>query len=280
MVSGFLDVYRRYAVGVLSETADAAQAAATTVRKAERRAGELHEEHVRLAGQHMQAEAKTAELATDEEELRRSAEGIRASKAYGAIRDLDERERRVQALGGSAESAIRVASAAPDNEAGKVAGADERAREVVEAARIAAEAIEETRDPLLGAGVRVTMPGVACVMTDGEAGATEMVRLGLHTEPEPLTRPVPARLETTPSDLDGAVDQVNKVSHMATQRGAHAGTRLEQARRLDEQARDVESADRKASEAEQRLTDAVTEAEEEGNGTPPRSLSRATGRPG
>ncbi|MGW0587564.1 TIGR02680 family protein [Streptosporangium sp. NPDC002607] len=263
VVSGFLDIYRRYAVGVLSETADAAQAAVTAVRKVERRAEKLHDDHVLLAEQHMQAEAKTAELATDEEELRRSAEGIRASKAYGAVRDLDERERKVQALGGTAELAIRMAIAARIDEASKVAGADERAREAVEAARIAAEAIEETRDPLLGAGVRATMPGVACVMTDGEAGAMEMVRLGLHTEPEPLTRPVPARLETTPSDLGGAVDQVNKVSHTATQRGTHAGTRLEQARRLDEQARDVESADRKASEAEQRLTDAVTEAEGE-----------------
>ncbi|GAA2285108.1 TIGR02680 family protein [Nonomuraea roseoviolacea subsp. roseoviolacea] len=263
VVSDFLDTYRRYAVGVLSGTAEAARAAAVSAEEAEQQANELCEKHQGLVDDHAQAQAQEAELTITEEELRRSVEGIRGSKAYRAVRELHDREVKVKALEEAAAWALRTASAARDDETGKVRGADERAEDITNVAQQAAAAGEKARDLLSQAGVRATLPRVASARGDEASDRTEVVRLSLDAEPELVARPVPVSLDVTPRDLTDAIEQVTRAAHAAKQRNVHASARLEQARLLDQQAGEVETADKRASEAEQRLTDATREAEGE-----------------
>ncbi|MEV4173874.1 TIGR02680 family protein [Nonomuraea sp. NPDC049709] len=263
VVSGFLGTYRRYAVGVLAETAEAARAAAVTAEDAVRQAGELSERHLRLADEHARTDAQVAELTISEQELRRSVDGIRGSKAYSAVRELHDREVTVRALENAALSALDTANAARDGETGRVRAADERAEEVTDTIREVTSAVTEAHDLLAQAAVHATLPQVSCVREDGDVGGAEVVRRSLHAEPEPLIRPAPARLDVMPPDLSDAIHRVVRAEHAAKQRDVHAITRREQALRLDQQAREVEAADKRASREEQRLADATREAEEE-----------------
>lgn len=262
-VSGFLGSYRRYVAGVLSETAETVHAAATTAEAAERKATEVCDQHRRLTSEHTDAGRRLAQLTDSERELQATVEGIRDSQAYRDVRELDDREKRVTALRKAAASALGTASSARDGEADKVRTADERAAEVTDAAQQVTSSLAEARDLLAQAGVHAALPQVACVREDGDPGSTEVVRLSLDADPAPVTRPVPARITLTPTDLSDAIGQVARAEEAAKRRLAHADARRVQAREIDEQAREVEAADKRASQEEQRLADVRQEAEEE-----------------
>ncbi|GAA1270968.1 TIGR02680 family protein [Sphaerisporangium rubeum] len=261
VVAAFLDTYRRYAAGVLSETAKATQATAVAVTEAEREADEARDIHLRLTEEHSLTEARVGELAATEDELSRTVEGIRGSKEYGDARDLEDREQTVRALERAAELAIQAANTAGDNEHAKVRKADECAAEAVEATGDAVAGMAEARDCLSRAGLHASLPHVDCVRID-QPGSVEVSRPTLHSDPEPVTRPAPVRLEVTPEDLSGTVEQVKSVAQAARQRNVHAAARLDQAQRLDKQALRVRTADDRASEAEQRLADLLQEVAE------------------
>jgi len=261
-VGGFLDTYRRYSAGVLTEAAGGAREAAAAARQAEVDAAGRRAEHGKLVAEHGQVEADRGELESTEKELAATITGIRASKEYADARDLDERERKVEALGTTADRALAAAGTARRSEAQAIGEADARAGEAADAAASANATLGDARARLRDAGVHGTPPETVAVHRLTAPPATEAVRHDRLADPAPLTRPAPAVLEVTPADLPDAVAQTRRIGDAATQRAAHAGTRLEQARRLDEERRTVEAAEDRAAGAEQRATDAAEEAEQ------------------
>ncbi|MFN7151268.1 MAG: hypothetical protein ACK4V6_17550, partial [Microthrixaceae bacterium] len=182
--------------------------------------------------------------------------GIKQSSAYADARDLDEREKKVQALGSAADAALASAERARGAEVREVRTTDEvAARAVSTSARVAA-AVEKARAKVGAAGVSGGLPASIAATTAPASVLTEPVRLTRDGDPTPLDRPVPVQLSVTPDDLGSAIEQVRLVQVSATERGRQAAGRLGKAKALDVQHGKVEAAERRAEEADQRAGEA------------------------
>src|SRR5262249_57449759 len=125
-VQRFLGVYRRYAAGVLVETAAGAREAVTTLAQAERQAAQVAAEHARLQGELVARQAEQKELADQLTELANSAAGIRDREIFKTADDLVQRDRAVTALARAADAALEAADRRRRVHGRAVADADER----------------------------------------------------------------------------------------------------------------------------------------------------------
>jgi uncharacterized protein (TIGR02680 family) len=256
-VGTFVAVYRRYVTARITESASAASQAAAVAEKAEKDARDKRAEHLELAEQYEIQNGTVTTLEEDVESLDATISGIKESKSYQDIRDLDERERRVLALAGTADIALANARAARQRETECVAAADIRAREIVDAAENTGRAFVEVRQVLHQAGVTATMPDTVNVQRTAQAPASVQVRRDRTGDRTQVDMPVPATVVVSPTDLTETIAQLGRVGGAAEQRARHAGTRLAEAVRLDGEHQKVESAEGRAAEAEARAIEAA-----------------------
>ncbi|QWF24334.1 TIGR02680 family protein [Nocardioides sp. LMS-CY] len=255
-VNTFFDTYRRYAATAVSDSAEnttkAASAAEAAVKDAKNRAT-VHAELDKARGEN---QARMGELDESIADLSGTIAGIKQSSAYADARDLDEREKRVEALGAAAVAALVTAERARGAEGREVRTANEAAAKGVSASERAAAAVEKARTKVDAAGVSGGLPASIAATTAPASVLTEPVRLTRDGDPTPLDRPVPVQLSVTPDDLGSAVEQARLVQVSATERGRQAAGRLDKAQALDVQRGKVEAAERRAEEADQRANEA------------------------
>ncbi|WP_214317377.1 TIGR02680 family protein [Nonomuraea sediminis] len=254
-VADFLAVYRRYAAGVLRAAAGDARDAAHANSQAAQDEVKARQDLDDLVTQQGNLKRKLEELDDLASELSNTIIGIRESKEYAAVRDLDDREKKLDALGRAAGSAIGLAAHTRDAETGKATDADRRGDEVVAAARTASRVLTEARAILLAAGIHPTLPDAISAEPVQQPAVVDVVRTDLLRDPESVVRPAPCRIVVAPSDLETAVTQVTRVEKAAKEYAAHAETRRQQARVVDRKRAEVNSADKAAEDAGQLAED-------------------------
>jgi len=258
----FLDVYRRYAGGVLTGAADSARAAAAASRTAEETAQTAVRRHDTLTAELSGAQTGRAELEEAEGELAATISGIKESKEYADARDLDQREQQVKALARACDTALLGASAARQREAEAVEEADSRASDVADAAGSAADALGQARERLLAAGVPGTLPAQVAAVVGVPLAVTGVARAARDDEPTVINRPVPAPVELLPTDLTAATAQVHAVKRAAEARAGQAEHRISVARDLAKQREKVERAEERADDADGRAVEEDRDAAE------------------
>lgn len=258
----FLDTYRRYAAGALVVTADEALAAATATSRADRDATTKKTRHENLVRDLAEAKATTGELADAVSELERTISGIKDSKAYADQRDLDERGKRVDAQGRSADVALLSAARARTAEETAADATNARAEDVLAQARTVAAELDQVQQTLTTAGLTITPPEPVDTHTTTALAEADTVRVERDHDPKPVTRPAATQVtvgSTTPADLAA---HLGRIRSAAGERKQHASTRLATARSLDAQHTEVTAAEDKAAAAAQRAEEAAAYAGE------------------
>lgn len=261
-VRNFLGTYRRYAAGALVVTANEALAAATATSRADRDATAKKTRHENLVRDLAEAKATTGELADAVSELERTISGIKDSKAYADQRDLDERGKRVDAQGRSADVALRSAVRARAAEETAADATNARAEDVLAQARTVADELDQVHQTLTTAGLTITPPEPVDTHTTTSLAEADTVRVDRDHDPQPVTRPAATQVtfgSTTPADLAAHLDRIRTA---AGERKQHASTRLTTARSLDAQHTEVTAAEDKAAAALQRAEEAAAHAGE------------------
>ncbi|MCZ4498285.1 MAG: hypothetical protein JWQ74_838 [Marmoricola sp.] len=255
-VNTFLGTYRRYAATAISDSAENTTKAASAAEAAVKDAKDRATAHAELDKARGENKARLGELDETIADLTGTITGIIQSSAYADARDLDEREKKVQALGSAADAALVTAERARGAEVREVRTADEAATKAVTTSAQAAAALEKARAKVNAAGVSGALPASIAATTAPASVLTEPVRLTRDGDPTPLDRPVPAQLSVTPNDLGSAVEQVRLVQVSATERSRQAAGRLGKAKALDVQRGKVEAAEWRAEEADKRAGEA------------------------
>ena len=255
-VNTFFGTYRRYAATAVSDSAENTTKAASAADAAVKDAKDRATVHAELDKARAENKARMGELDETIADLTGTIAGIKQSSAYADARDLDEREKKVQALGSAADAALVTAERARGAEVREVHTTDEAAAKAVSTSARAAAAVEKARAKVDAAGVSGGLPASIAATTAPASVLTEPVRLTRDGDPTPQDRPVPVQLSVTPDDLGSAVEQVRLVQVSATERGRQAAGRLGKAKALDVQRGKVEAAERRAEEADQRAGEA------------------------
>lgn len=260
-VHDFLGVYRRYATGVVVAATDSARAAVAAAQAAAREAADRRNTHTELVMEHARQEELCGKLRDKVSELSATITGIKESKEYADARDLDERERRLEAHAKVVDAVFAAADTARQGEQAAVLQADARAKEAVAAAATARSALNAARHQLREAGVQASLPETVEVHLVPGPADSDLVRERRMAEPVAMARPKPATIQVVPVDLEATADTIRQVADVARQRGVHAHMRLEQATRLETQYRAVERAEDQASDAEQRAEEAKDDSD-------------------
>lgn len=255
-VNTFFGTYRRYAATAVAESAENTTKAASAAEAAVKDAKDRVRVHADLDMARGENRARMGELDETLADLSGTIAGIKQSSAYADARDLDEREKKVEALGAAADAALITAERARGAEGREVRAADEAAARAVSTSERAAAAVEKARAKVEAAGAAGALPASVAAATAPAGAVTEPVRLTRDGDPTALDRPVPVRLSVTPDDLGSAVEQVRLVQVSASERGRQAGGRLSKAKELDVRRGNVDSAERRAEEADQRAGEA------------------------
>jgi uncharacterized protein (TIGR02680 family) len=255
-VNTFFGTYRRYAATAVSDSAENTTKAALAAEAAVKDAKDHATVHAELNKARGENRARLGELDDTIADLTGTIAGIKQSSAYAEARDLDEREKKVQALGSAADAALVTAERARRAEAREVRTTDEAAAKAVSTSARAAAAVEKARAKVDAAGVSGSLPASIAATIAPASVLTEPVRLTRDGDPTPLDRPVPVQLSVTPHDLGSAVEQVRLVQDSATERGRQAAGRLGKAKALDVQRGKVEAGERRAEEASKRAGEA------------------------
>ncbi|WP_435771368.1 TIGR02680 family protein [Nocardioides sp. SYSU DS0651] len=260
-VRNFLETYRRYAAGALTATAEEALAAATAASRADKDATTKKARHQELVSELAEAKATTGELAEAVSELERTIAGIKASKAYAAQRDLDERGKRVDAQGASADVALGAAARSRAAEDAAADATRARAEEVLAQARDVAGELDQVHQTLAAAGLPIRLPEPVGARTTTSPAEADTVRVDRDEDPQPFTRPTATEVTVgpTPADLAAHLDRTRTA---AGERQRHAATRLTTAQSLDTQQAEVTSAESAAATAAQRAEEAAATAGE------------------
>lgn len=261
-VRSFLDTYRRYAAGALTATAEEALTAATAASRADKDATTKNTRHEKLVSELAEAKATTEELADAVSELERTIAGIKASKAYADQRDLDERGKRVDAQGRSADVALLSAARARTAEETAADATRDRAEDVFAQARAVTTELEQVHQTLSAAGLTITRPEPVDARTTTALAEADTVRVDRDHDPKPVTRPAPTRVtvgSTTPTDC---ADHLGRIRSAAGERKQHASARLASARALEARHAEVKSAEDGAEDAAQRAENASANARE------------------
>ncbi|MGN6251066.1 MAG: TIGR02680 family protein [Marmoricola sp.] len=261
-VRSFLDIYRRYAAGALTVNAEEALTAATAASRADKDATTKKNRHERLVSELAEAKAATEELDDAVSELERTVAGIKASKAYAAHRDLDERAKRVDAQGASADVALGAAARGRAVEEAAAEATRARAEDVLAQARDVTGELQQVHQTLAAAGLAITLPEPFYAHTTTSPAEADTVRVHRDQDPQPFTRSTATEVTvgpTTPADLGAHLDRTRTA---AGERQRHAATRLTTARSLDTQHAEVTAAESAAATAAQRAEEASVTAGE------------------
>ncbi len=259
-VARFLDVYRRYAAGALTGVADAARTAAADDRAAQDSAQAEADRHRGLHDELTETRKHRARLETTESELAATIAGIKQSKEYDHVHDLDQREQQVYALGLAADRSLEAAGAARQHEQTAVAEADGRAADIASAAAKAAAARREARERLDEAKAPGTLPEEVTAALGSPSPVTEVVRCDQISDPVPLARPMPASATMLPANPGEAVGQARAVKRAAETRSGQAAHRSSVAKDLAKQRSQADRAEERADEADSRAEKAAAEA--------------------
>ncbi|WP_343233424.1 SbcC/MukB-like Walker B domain-containing protein [Streptomonospora sp. PA3] len=263
----FLEGYRGYALGVLADRAAALESAEAEAERAEARRAKRETERAAaeeaLRGAEAERDAVTERTDTVQTEL----EALKASPAYTALGDLEDKEATVA-------SQRRHVVAALDNAAGlrtaeeQSLGALERSAALV--ARLgesAATGAAEARATLEGLGLGTALGGLPDLVCDLRRGrAAERVL----RSPEPGARPEEVQRETAPpiaaAELEGAAaraaDQVAEAARAAAERGPELAALRSRAEHLDEEERRVQHLGEQAARAAEDADAAARRARE------------------
>jgi uncharacterized protein (TIGR02680 family) len=259
-VGRFLDVYRRYAAGVLLGVADAAREAAATDRTAHSDAQAEADRHRGLQDELTGMQKRRAGLEKAEGELAATITGIKQSKEYAQVRDLDQSENQVKALGLAADRSLQTAAWARQHETTAVAEADSRAADIVAAGAKAAAALREAQERLDAAGVPRTLPLEVTAALGSTPAVTDAVRCDRASDAIPMTRPVSVPVALLPANPEETANQARAVKRAAETRAGQAAHRSSVAKDLAEQRDQVERAEERADEADGRAETAGANA--------------------
>ncbi|KUN35829.1 hypothetical protein AQJ30_24515 [Streptomyces longwoodensis] len=256
-VSDFLKVYTRYAAGVCLATAERAKEAALDARQADTDANRLESEHTRLVHNHGAAEAEAAELGGYAEELAATVNGVRQSSEYKAARELSERLSTLQALRTVSSTALNTAHAAREEEQRTAQACRETAQDACDAAASAARLASQANDLLARTGLNLSLPAAVHLQMQDPSPIVEAVRTGIDHDPEPVTRPAPARLVPEPDSVLGSVEALGEASRALR---ATAASRAQQAAARADEARQLASEREKVLRTQDRADDAAQAA--------------------
>ena len=253
-VSAFLDVYRRYAAGVLEAASQEAATAASGHRKALANVAQTVKEHTELVERHAKAEGQVMGREADQKRVEAAVQGIRGSKRYASVTDLDEKTQTAAALATAADVSLKAAATRRSEEVDAVDEAGIQAHIIVEQAGEAHRTLAATQALLARAGVSHELPPWVTARTTAPASLRETVLLSRDIPAGSLDRPVPEALELEPADLESGGQRAQDAGHAAQSRARVAGSRSTEAEQLDVQERSVSEAESRAEEAEARAS--------------------------
>ncbi|MBB5435551.1 TIGR02680 family protein [Nocardiopsis composta] len=272
----FLEGYRGYARGVLADRSarlDKAEKAAGRARaQLEKRRAEL--DAARQA--HRAAVEERDALAERQDAVQGELEALKASPAYGALGDLEDKEEAVASQRRHTEAALRTAA---DLRTAEEHAIDAIERAAAVPARIGASAASgaaEAREALHAIGLGSALGALPGLVPDAERGeAAERVLRSAEPDarPEEVRRPVAPEPDVAAlaAAAEAAAGQVGAAGRAAGDRGRLLGGLRAEAERLAEAESGVDRlaeraeaaaeesarADRRAREAEERLADAA-----------------------
>lgn len=251
-VEAFLEVYRSYAAAQVAGVAMEASAAADASIRAVREADERHQRHEELKEKKAGVESDLQELEDTVSELGSTIAGIKESKEFENLKDLQERALRVDAQRETAVSLLMAAAAARRNEALAVERADAKADEVVGEARRLSQALTRARIAVADTGAPEGtvrgLPGDVLVTVTASPAETAAVRTAVDGDPRPQTRPAVRSLTTAPTDLEGVAERIQGVRDVVELRAGQAEQRAQIARQLERDHGGVVGAVAKAEE--------------------------------
>ncbi|HEY9475315.1 MAG TPA: SbcC/MukB-like Walker B domain-containing protein, partial [Mycobacteriales bacterium] len=206
------------------------------------------------------ADLRLQELAHHAAELDAALVGLRRSAGFQHARELTERAEKVESLARSADNALSAAGQLRDAEQHAVSAANDRAADLVDAARALGEELGLARTQLGEIGFTDhTLPATFTADRRQGAAAESVLRLTRVGEPERIVRPV-LDVVTIPLDNpDSLRDTTTQLAQAADLRARQAANRAKEAEDLVEKRRAVQGAADKAQDAEGRA-EAATEA--------------------
>ncbi|MTD15143.1 TIGR02680 family protein [Nakamurella sp. YIM 132087] len=269
-VDRMLSVYRRYAAGVLLDSADTAAAAVDAVVAAQREAEGLAIRFEALQEEHVGRQTERQDLHDQQTELESAIDGMRQREIFKQADDLAARDRAVAAQRDSTATRLSAAASARKHHSGQVAFADSRARELEQVAGELSGAIIAARGALGDAGLPAGgLPqSQQCLLT-----AVATTRIPMRTEvdgdPQQVDRPLPLQVRLQPDDRAELVAAARTAGSAAEERREHADRRRLEATKLERELRQVQrleqDAEQEAVHRDRDLADAETAAETRDN---------------
>ncbi|ADP80450.1 TIGR02680 family protein [Pseudofrankia inefficax] len=247
-VVSFLDTYRRYVTGVLTQSLTRLRQHAAACAGAE-----VGAERLRLTADGLARELSLAEqdrALRDQEmaTLRAALEALKESDRYRGAQELTDLAATVGSLATTAEARLETAQLRRDGEADKAATANGLADELTASVDGLSTTIGQARGQLTAAGLAThELPASVGLLRTPRGQRTEIVRLRREAAPGPLARPVADEVRVVPADLAELRGATIRVRDAVRLRASHATTRAADARRIaterDEVRRTVERAD-------------------------------------
>ncbi|MFW5417160.1 TIGR02680 family protein [Nocardiopsis sp. CNT-189] len=272
----FLEGYRGYARGVLADRSSRLEKAEKAAGRARAQLEKRRAERDAAREAHRAAVEERDALTERQDAVQGELEALKASPAYGALGDLEDKEEAVASQRRHAEAALRSAA---DLRASEEHAVDAIERSAAVPARIgsaAASGAADAREALhaIGLGPALgALPGLVPDAQRGEAAERVLRSAAPDARPEEVRRPVAPEpdVEALASAAGEAAGRVEAAGRAAGDRGRLLGGLRAEAERLAEAEAGVDrlaeraeaaaeesaGADRRAREAEERLAGAA-----------------------
>ncbi|QNK83266.1 TIGR02680 family protein [Nakamurella sp. PAMC28650] len=249
-VQHFLQVYRRYAAGMLVETATATAGSADDYLSGQKAARRTLRTLEQLMQEAVEKQAAHEDLRDQVGELNSAIEGIKGREIFKTADDLAQRDHAVAALAVAADAKLNSADVQRRNHGRAVEAADGRLREVQHSVDGASSALAKAHSALRAArlpdsGLVEAIRGIELPDEPGQA----VVRTEREGPPVSLARPLPRRFETSPLDLEAPRSAATASAEAARRRAEVAGRRMTEAKRLVDQGAQVQRAEDEAAQA-------------------------------
>ncbi|MDT0300971.1 TIGR02680 family protein [Streptomonospora wellingtoniae] len=263
----FLDGYGGYALGVLTDRTAKLEAAEADARRAEGRSAKRESERASAEEALRGAEAERDAVTERADAVQTELEALKASPAYTALGDLEDKEAAVASQRRHAAAALENAAGLRSAEEQSV-GAVERAAGLVDRLGAAASAgAAEAREALEGVGLGAALGRLPALAPEAGRGRTvERVLLS----PEPGARPEEVHRESAPGiaagelreSAEAAAEGVDEAARAAAGRGPELSALRSRAEHLDEEGRRVDGLGEQAARAAEDADAAARSARE------------------
>lgn len=259
-VTSFLDTYRRWLTATFDATYGSVRARAAAAIDTRTQAETLASDATRLDADRAHAQTKQATHTQAAAEANTRIDALRASPAYQAVGQLDDKRRTVAALRGTATVALEAASKARSWEQDATDAADTEAGTVSTLATQVSTDLGVAHATLRDAGLTGhDLPLAVTVTIDPAPTHTEPVHITLTGEPSIVSRPSPVTVTTDQAALAAARHAATATATAAHGRATFAEGRLAEARRLASDQQQIAAARTAAGElANQADTDEHT----------------------